>query len=707
MTIRRRWLPLFAALLVLMAAAPPHASADVAYNTNFIDQKARNLSVQPAYTPIGIAGDHLTIESPAGQSRNSPLQNPKDLFIGPDDHLYIADTGNNRIVELDANGNQVRFLTVPESPLKKPEGLFVTKAGEIYIADTGNKRIVRLHPDGTLAKVYTRPDSRYIPASYPFDPVRLVVDTRGFLYIAMLGSYQGVLQLNPEGRFQSFYGANKTPLSPIDALKRTFYPRQMYANESSKLPDAISSLAMDRDGFIYTSTRGVTSVKNTVKKLNIRGVNMLHSRTGNFGTIRVWERKYESGRLVLPALIDLTVDVNGNITAIDSIYHYVYQYDANGNPLFFWGGPAPVSTTQLGLLKTPVAIDANSRGDLYILDGQDGLIHILRLSEFGALVNRANQLTLQGRYEESERPWQEVLQHNAYFTPAILGQAKAAYKTEDYARAARLFIKGEDPVGYSDSLWQIRLLWFQRHFAALATGLLAAALGIALLGWWSRRNGWRAAWRSRSRSRIPAIVQFKHVWHLLRHPIDGFTAIRYERKGSYRSALTVLAAVSLSLVCMNLFTGYSFNTVNTRSFDVISYLLRSGAIWFGWVLAHYFVSTIYQGEGRFKDVFIGSAYALIPIVLIGLPLALASNGLTLAEQSIYSFFQNGMSIWIFLLLFWMIMSVHNYTFGETIVNLVLSAAAFATLAVLVFIILGIGSDLYIFITDVTREVYAR
>src|SRR5690606_40525729 len=58
-----------------------------------------------------------------------------------------------------------------------------------------------------------------------------LADHRGFLYIATLGGYRGLLQLDPQGSFQSFYGANRTALSVLDSIKRALYTRKMRSEE--------------------------------------------------------------------------------------------------------------------------------------------------------------------------------------------------------------------------------------------------------------------------------------------------------------------------------------------------------------------------------------------------------------------------------------------------------------------------------------------
>ncbi|TNJ65666.1 DUF1282 domain-containing protein [Paenibacillus hemerocallicola] len=700
-------------LLVLMMAAvasmPLSAFAEVPYWTNSKEKQGRLIWTQPAYTPEGIFGKELTIpnKDKPGETSPSPLQNPKDLFIDKNDHIYVADTGNNRIVQFDQNGTFVRYITTEGGgkPFNKPEGVFVTDDLDIYVADTGNKRVVRLDKDGKYIRQFEKPNSRYIPEAFKYDPTRLVVDKRGFLYIAVLGGYQGLLQLDPDGNFQSFYGANKTIFSPLDAMKRMLYTKEMYANEISKLPGAISSVAVDNDGFMYTTTAGQGIKSEQIKKLSIKGLNMLESMT--FGEIRRFDVRFATGGQVTPQLIDLTIDSNGNVTAIDSSYKYINQYDANGNLLFFWAGPSSANTTQLGLMKNPVAVDANSRNDLYLLDGQEGVIQLFRLSEFGAKVNEANKLTLQGRYEESEKHWREVLRLNENFSPAILGLAKAAYKQGNYQEALELFKRGDDHKGYSDAFWQIRLQWFQSHFSLLASIVVIAAILYAVVEKTTRKTKWRKAWRNRVRSKKEFITQFKHMFYLLKHPIDGFSALRYEQKGGYLSAIILLIGAYAAIVIMRLFTSFSFNMVEIRRVNIIAILLQFLLIWLGWVISNYLVSSIYRGEGRFKDVFVGSAYALIPVILIGIPLAIISNVMTTSELAIYDFLENVLYIWTAAMIFWKIQSLQNYSVGETIVNIILTLVAFMTLAILALVVLGLSSDLKDFIYEVYQEVRLR
>ncbi|MFD0958369.1 YIP1 family protein [Paenibacillus chungangensis] len=694
------------------------ARADVMYPTYTRDNFDNVIFTQPAYTPLRMLGNDLTMPDPEQSDLivSSPLQGPKDVFVDSRDHIYIADTGNSRIVHYDENYDFVRYIQPQESPFSSPEGVFVDEQGYIYVADTGNRRVVILDPEGYPIREIGRPESRFIPKDFKYDPIKLVADRRGFLYVVTLGGYRGLLQLDPEGGFQSFFGANKTPFSVLDAMKRALYTREMYENEISKLPGAISNVAVGPDGFIYTATSGGDVSHSQVKRLNYEGRNLLvnseESTSGKSGGSLTFGESLISaysaeGEKVQTQIVDLTVDPYGNISVIDRQYNYVNQYDAYGNLLFFWGGRSSPTSTQLGLIKNPVAIDVNSRNELFVLDDQENVLQVFELSEFGKLVYQANELTNQGFYAESEPYWKQVLDLNAQFGPAIHGLAKAAYQRGDYETAKELFRRGGNQVGFSDAFWQLRLQWFQERFSLFATLFLVLCCFYLIGSRYLNRLPWSAKRKRDKKSRNKVVEQLSHALYMLKHPIDGFTALRFENKGGYVGAIVILLGMYVSLLVYRIYTSFVFNKIEENAISAVTIFIQFAVIWIVWVVCNYLISSIYRGEGRFRDVFIGSAYSLIPFVLFAIPLTIISNGMTLSEQAIYQYLFYGLIVWVGAMFFWQVQALQNYGVGETVVNILLSLFAMLVMAVLAFIIVGLTNELRMFIYEVYQEVTLR
>ena len=81
--------------------------------------------------------------------------------------LYIADTGNNRVVKVVSDGTMASI----GSDLNRPSGVAVDASGDLYIADTGNNRVVKVVSDGTMSSIgsdFNRPSGVAVDASGAF-----------------------------------------------------------------------------------------------------------------------------------------------------------------------------------------------------------------------------------------------------------------------------------------------------------------------------------------------------------------------------------------------------------------------------------------------------------------------------------------------------------------------------------------------------------
>ncbi len=708
---------------------PNLAHADILYQSYVKDSFGYEVPVQPPYKPMNWFGEFSSASSES--SEVSTLRNPSDIYIDHLDYIYVADTGNNRIVVYQPNGTFERELIPEGDSFKQPQGVFVTNGGrDIYVADTGNQRVVKMNQDGEVSQIIIRPDTPFIPGTYRFDPIKIVVDKRGYMYIVTMGGYQGLLQLNPDGDFVSFFGGNVIQSSNLEKImnqiKTLVYSDEMKERELSQLPGSIENVEIDERGFIYTVSRGNAVINQQVKKLNIKGVNMvaksdeyevsrgisnfsLSQPNRSFGeyTLRQHLNMPVSNRQT--QLVDVAIDSNGNMAVIDLNYKNISFYDSEGNSLFFWSGRSDPGITQLGLLRAPIAVAFNSKDDLYILDNQDNRITRYVISNFGRLIIDASAYTADGRYEESKSLWEEVLHYNSAYPPALIGLARAEYQENRFKEASVLFKKGFNQYDYSNAFWQLRLEWMQKHFSTLATfvviGLLLLSIGAKLSKRYKRRAHLGAV--KMKRLDVPLLQQLRHAFTILRYPMDGFTALRFESKGSYPSAIILLAISAASYVIIQYYTSFSFNKMDRELYRMLPDLLMFLAIWLLWVVCNYFTSSILQGEARFRDVFISSAYALIPLSLLGLPITVVSNVMSLSELAIYQFMYVGMLAWIGFLFIASVQALQNYFVGEAISNVLITLFSMAMMVVLAFLIYSLTNQTISFLMSIYREVLLR
>ncbi|MFB0843276.1 Yip1 family protein [Paenibacillus oleatilyticus] len=193
----------------------------------------------------------------------------------------------------------------------------------------------------------------------------------------------------------------------------------------------------------------------------------------------------------------------------------------------------------------------------------------------------------------------------------------------------------------------------------------------------------------------------------LKHPFDTFGELRYRSEGSFPAAVLLLIAAFAVLLLSKLATSYLFDPSGVENVSPLTLLLQFVVPWLTWVAANYWIGSIMKGQGRWTEVFVGSAYALMPFLLLSLPLAMLSNVLTLNEKVVYDFGNGVMIGWTLLLFFIMVKEIHNYDIGETAVNVVLSVLFMFAIWILLFILAGLTFQLYDFVAQIVKEVAYR
>lgn len=122
-----------------------------------------------------------------GTGDAATLNAPRSVAIAPDGSLLIADTGNGRLLKRTVSGAIATLL----DKLSTPSNLYADSSGDVYIAETGADRVTLLAADGRTS---------FLPVT---QPIAIVRDSQGNLYVAQSGSAQ-LMVFEPTGWGASF-----------------------------------------------------------------------------------------------------------------------------------------------------------------------------------------------------------------------------------------------------------------------------------------------------------------------------------------------------------------------------------------------------------------------------------------------------------------------------------------------------------------------
>lgn len=610
-----------------------------------------------------------------------------DVCVDSEDRLYVASTsgGKGEVFVYTKDGERLR--SIGGEILKSASGIYVSDAGYLYVVDYTESKIYVFKSDGTLDKTIERPTSPLYGKNTPFKPAKLAVDPLGTLYIISEGTTNGVVQLNAAGEFQGFFGPNLTQSTLIHELQKRFFTEEMLQFFIKSVPASMNNIDIDGQGIIYATTKGDT--KEPLKKINIAGRNLLPDLIDN--------EFFGSG--IYLDFRSVAVDGHGNMMALSGAYGQVFVFDQAGNNIGIFGAKKEGGNNVLGITTNPVDIAVDSSERVYIADAAGG-IQAFEPTPLMMTIYDALALYNDGRYLESESLWREVIMRNTSIAIASKGLGHSAFKRQSFSESMAYFKNANDRAAYSNAFWEVRQTFILNNiqYAFLAVLVLVLA-----------RFVYRRIAVPRKRKRPAGVIlsQYKSVMHVLRHPRDAYYDLRFNNTISLGTAILLIAMALILRIVHVYATGFLFNTVNPDFYQPLQKIGNDALLMFLFLVSNYLVSSIKDGEGSFIQVFKGMAVALLPFILLEIPGLLLSNVLTLQEVFIYQFLQWVMYGWCLVLIFCMIMEIHDYTFKETVINLLLTLFVMIVLFVVAVVILMLAKEFVMFFKSLVEEALNR
>lgn len=446
-------------------------AASLPYDTYNYDYREDAVFTPAAYVPDGsVSGVALGVGA---------FSSPQDMCVAPDGNIYIADTGNNRIVVTDASMKKV--LKVIDSferdgqsdSFNAPYGVAVSEKNELYIADSENKRIVVLTTGGEFVKIVDNPTSEILEEGYVFTPLKVSVDYADRIYCIGKNMFEGIMVFDENGEFTGFFGTIEVKITLWEKFWRKIATKEERAKQQLFIPTEFTGIDVDGEGFVYASNLDPDGVQ-AVRRLNPKGEDVIKKGENENlgGDLWITGSSIYSGP---STIVDVVYRGSGIYSILDSKRGRIFTYDREGNLLYIFGGLG----SQAGTFTIPVAIE--SQGEMVmVLDSYRGEVITFKETRYGSLINDAVALRYDGDETQAVAKWQEVLKLDENNELANTGIGKAYLTAGDNKTAMKYLKLGMNRDYYSIAFKRYRNEILRDNMNFILTAVIVLCIGLAV-----------------------------------------------------------------------------------------------------------------------------------------------------------------------------------------------------------------------------------
>lgn len=688
-------LTIFSVAAVFLACMASVSADSVPYASYTYDCDGNVVESGSVYSPMCVInGEGLNVGGFSG---------PADLFER-DGYLYVLDSGNSRIVKTDIRGSFAKEIIPAESgeeiDLTKATGIYVDAKERIFIADSGNNAVWVLNADGAAEKKITKPDSEYFDKDIEFLPSRVIGDSVGNIYVQSTGIYDGLCIFDSEYQFTGFFGSEK--VKTTSEILTSYFWKQFMTSEQKEsmanyVPSEIYSMDISSEDFIYTITPGASLGTLPYKQNSdsIRCLNPKGSDTLKSDAPRNVEAALDSDNLYLN-FIDVSYSESGYINLLDNKHGRIYQYDDNMRLITAFSGMGDFA----GTFSNPCAIESTGEYIL-VLDAGKNNITVFEPTLIGTKIHNALSLYNSGNYQESLEPWLEVIEQNPNFQLAYIGIGNALFNEGNYKKAMSYYELAKDTEGYSNAYKEYRVIMMRNNIVWIVLVIVLAVVAIKLFSYLKRKKG-LFAYSSASKMSSGYLM-----WYSARHPFIGFDAIRYNKRRCYPFCVVVFLLLVALGVAEQLFMGKSFGIVNTADTNILTVFLIRLAIVVLFVLSNWALSVLLDGKATVGEICTFSSIALVPYIICGFIRVILSHFLTAQENIFLTLLMLvgiGMGVALMLIGFSVF---HEFETGKAVLILLLTLVGMLLIMVLAFLLYSLTQNIVDFVRTIAGEFIFR
>ncbi len=197
-----------------------------------------------------------------------------------------------------------------------------------------------------------------------------------------------------------------------------------------------------------------------------------------------------------------------------------------------------------------------------------------------------------------------------------------------------------------------------------------------------------------------------YLFHILRHPVDGYHELKNNNKFSLTIANILLGLWVLLSILNWGYIDYDFRN-NFADVELIFVLGTTVFLFAISVVSNWSFCTLLDGKGRAKEIWVVCAYALLPYLICGYIRVILSFFMVVDEAVFLTYLETIAILWSCFLVVIGLSALHEYDIKKTLLSILLTIVGDLIIIFLMVLVSGLVTQIYNFFMTVFSEVYYR
>ena len=187
------------------------------------------------------------------------------------------------------------------------------------------------------------------------------------------------------------------------------------------------------------------------------------------------------------------------------------------------------------------------------------------------------------------------------------------------------------------------------------------------------------------------------------HPFQSFNDVKYKNMGSLRLAVVLTLLFFLSSAASVIWSDFRFTAFDASTYHTFFHILQTVGLIALWSVANWGVSTLQEGKGRLKEVFIVSAYSTLPLIIYNIISAPLSYILVSPNSTLINGLHTLAYIFTGIMLCIGLMIIHDFSFPRFLFTAFVTVLFMVLIIFVLFMAGTLLTQFWSFISDVTLE----